>query len=218
MQHRQLVDLVALYGGMKNDRYRAEQVINATIKVLAAGLDEHGRKILVDRLDGQEREVAKQSTGGRIEITPEVLYQSIAQQEDVERGFAKEHVQATCTALAELLDPADRAQLKARLGERIGALLIPRRELRGPIAQPSGHHHSDPEGRGRTLAAGRPGSRHPLSEAKHSGAHTHSVARSQNPRRDTKVSSTSGSSARREKRTLAEGKPGSERPLSETKD
>ncbi|HLM72216.1 MAG TPA: hypothetical protein VK459_05985 [Polyangiaceae bacterium] len=59
------------------------------------------------------------------------------------------------------------------------------------------------------------GSGHPLSEARFEPAHTHSVARSDNPHEDTKLSSSRGLTQERLEDTLAEGKPGSDKPISE---
>lgn len=59
---------------------------------------------------------------------------------------------------------------------------------------------------GHTLADGKPGSRHPLSEANPSHGQSHSVAESANPHADTKLSSSKGTTQEREKEDLAEGK------------
>jgi hypothetical protein len=90
----------------------------------------------------------------------------------------------------------------------MSALLTPR--------EPAGEFeyvHLEP-GRG-TLAEGRPGSHHPLSEARPERAHSHSVVRADNPHGDTKLSSAVGFTQEREQETLAAGHPGSDRPLSE---
>jgi hypothetical protein len=65
-----------------------------------------------------------------------------------------------------------------------------------------------------TLASGRPGSRHPISDARPNRAHAHSVARSDNPHGDTKLSSSHGFTQERENETLADGRPGPKRTLS----
>jgi hypothetical protein len=72
-------------------------------------------------------------------------------------------------------------------------------------------------GRGTTLATGRPGSRHPVSEAHEDRAHTESIARSDDPHGDTKLSSSRGLTQERLRETLAEGRPGPEHPVSNTK-
>ncbi len=68
-----------------------------------------------------------------------------------------------------------------------------------------------------TLAEGRPGSAHPLSEARPERAQSQSVARADNPHGDTKLSSATGLTQEREGETLATGHLGSNRPLSERK-
>lgn len=60
---------------------------------------------------------------------------------------------------------------------------------------------------GNNLASGRPGSRHPLSEAKPNGGQSNSVVESTNPHGDTKLSSSKGLTQEREKEDLAEGQP-----------
>ncbi|MBX3231426.1 MAG: hypothetical protein KIT84_10810 [Labilithrix sp.] len=77
---------------------------------------------------------------------------------------------------------------------------------------------SDELGRGHTLATGRPGSRHPISEARHAGAHAESVVRSDNPHGDMKLSSARGTTQEREHEDLAEGKPGADRNLADATD
>jgi len=64
-----------------------------------------------------------------------------------------------------------------------------------------------------TLAAGRPGSAHPLSEARPDRRHASSVA-ADNPHAEQKLSSTTGTTQERLHETIAEGRPGSEWPLS----
>ncbi|MCC6619831.1 MAG: hypothetical protein IT385_01170 [Deltaproteobacteria bacterium] len=68
-----------------------------------------------------------------------------------------------------------------------------------------------------SLAGGRPGHGHPLADAAPERAHTHSIARADDPHADTRLSSAHGVGAA-PGRSLADGRPGSERPLSTSKD
>jgi hypothetical protein len=63
----------------------------------------------------------------------------------------------------------------------------------------------------RTLSEGKPGSRHPLSEARLDRAQSNSVARADEPHADTKLSSARGLTQERLHETLAVGRPGPKR-------
>jgi uncharacterized protein (DUF2267 family) len=98
--------------------------------------------------------------------------------------------------LAELLSPPPDAPEPPEVHERSAAFEPPR--------------SSRP-----TLATGRPGSVHPVSESRPDRAHAHSVARSDAPHADTKVSSSRGMTQEREHESLATGRPPAPRkPLS----
>lgn len=132
----------------------------------------------------------------------------VARGENVRPGFAVEHTGVVCQVVAEALSPGALYRLRAALPEPVGALFTPR-ESAGHFE----HVHLDPNHR--TLAEGRPGSRHPLSESRPERAHAHSVAQADNPHGDTKLSSARGLTQEREQETLAAGHPGSSRPLSD---
>jgi hypothetical protein len=71
---------------------------------------------------------------------------------------------------------------------------------------------------GHTLAEGRPGSRRPLAEARPPAGQADSVARTDNPHGDTKLSSARGLTQEREKESIATGSGGSRRPLSTSRE
>jgi hypothetical protein len=126
----------------------------------------------------------------------------VAGREHVRPGFAVEHTGVVCQALAEALSEAVLHRLHEDLPAPLGALFTPREPVRRfEYVHLDSAHHS-------TLAEGRPGGRHPVSEARPERAHTHSVARSDNPHGDTKLSSASGLTQEREHSTLATGHPG----------
>jgi hypothetical protein len=112
--------------------------------------------------------------------------------------------------LADALSEDVLTRLRRHMPGDMGQLFTPPRAMTSTAAEPHGKHAPGP---GSTLADGRPGSRHPLSEA--NPAHRDSVARSENPHADTKLSSSAGMTQERVSDTLATGKPGSHRPLSE---
>ncbi len=128
------------------------------------------------------------------------FYSRVARREDVQLGFAVEHASVVCQAVAETLSPAALYRLREALPDAISALFTP------PEPDERFEHvHLDPSRH--TLAEGRPGSRHPVSEAPPVRAHTHSVVQSDNPHGDTKLSSASGLTQEREQETLAAGHP-----------
>lgn len=135
------------------------------------------------------------------------LYRRVAQLTGLPEGFAVEQTQIACQLLAEALNGEGRAQLHKHLPVDIAALCVPR-ETSGPAPE-----HRRP-GHGHTVASGRGGSRHPVSEGR-PGPQADSVA-SPNPHGDTKLSSAAGLTQEREHESVAEGTVGSTRPLSDS--
>lgn len=137
------------------------------------------------------------------------LYQRVASREGVPLNFAREHAIAVCLELGRWLDRDANFHLRERLPDDFAELLR-------PPPSPWELANARIRGRnGRTLAEGRPGSEHPLSEGRADRAQSQSVARSENPHAETKLSSARGVTQEREHQTLAEGHTGSDRPVSE---
>jgi uncharacterized protein (DUF2267 family) len=218
MNRDQLIHLVSDYAGLRGDVEWAEKAITATVQALAASLDAEGKSHFADSLPSPFGSVVQNTPTKSSKITPEVLYKRVADSEHTPMGFAMEHAQSTCCALAELMEHQTIELLEKHGAEGVADLLVPRSEVRPPTPPPFHRRHPEPPNGRRTLSSGRPGSRHPLADDDTAGAQTHSVAREQNPRGDTKISSTTGGAAEREHRTLSEGKPGSSRPVSETEE
>jgi uncharacterized protein (DUF2267 family) len=135
----------------------------------------------------------------------------LATQEHVSLGVAKEHVQVVLEQLAMVLDEPTRTRLASLLPDELASWLV-------PWQPPPERHVRAPSGREHTLASGRPGSEHPLSEAAPDRGQPDSLAMTTDPHADTRLSSTRGISADRSKTTIAEGRPGSEHPVSEGRD
>lgn len=116
-------------------------------------------------------------------------------------GQERELVASVCRVLAEELSDDVLDVLRGALPPRFGALLIaPASERRlGPIPH---RHHA-------TLAAGRPGSSHPISETGPAPRQHASVA-ADNPHATTKLSSAAPPEVNR--RTLADYRPDDARP------
>lgn len=128
----------------------------------------------------------------RLELTP--------------RPVTLERVEVVCRALGEVLPTDARVRWLRDLPPAIAALFF---ADPAPDAMSTEVSHrvvtasSPPVGS--TLASGRPGSQHPLSEAAAGQAHRHSVARSDDPHADTRLSSTRGLTQERVHETLADG-------------
>ncbi len=139
------------------------------------------------------------------------FYERIARREHVRLGLSVEHAQVVCRALSELLTPTTLQHLRRHVPELSELLHVPE-PPRVPDARPV------PRASARaphTLAEGRPGGSEPLASASHDQiVHTHSIARSDDPHAETKLSSSRGLTQERLRRTLAAGRPGSNRPLS----
>lgn len=208
MTQEELLSHVARHTGL-TDEEEAARTVRAVLEVL-------GERLSWPTLQALTEDLPAPLTSGLRGISPhqdqdfdlEELHARVARRTQVRLGVAVEHTDLVCQILADALSPGTLHRLRETLPEPMSALFIPREP-----EEPFEHVHLDPS-RG-TLAEGRPGSRHPVSEAGPERAHTHSVARSDNPHGDTKLSSASGFTQEREQETLAMGHPGSDRPLSE---
>lgn len=135
----------------------------------------------------------------------------LAECERVSLGAGKEHVQVVLEQLATSIAEPERVRLAALLPDELASWLV-------PWQPPPERRERAPVGRERTLASGRPGSEHPLSEAGPARGQHESLAVSDDPHADTRLSSTRGITSERSHTTLADGRPGSERPVSEGRD
>lgn len=120
------------------------------------------------------------------------------------------------------IDPALLEKLRALgLDEDTAAAAyeLVREALGGPLDRrdtPSPDERPAEPPSGRTLADGRPGHRHPISEADARRPQAGSVA-DQTAHADSKLSSSRGISTERHGESLADGHPGSDNPISKAK-
>lgn len=114
---------------------------------------------------------------------------------------AHELIAAACGVLAGRLAPSTLAGLRAELPAAVARLLV---------APSHAIAHQPRRVERRTLADGRPGSQHPVSEAGRRDAQSDSI-RTVNPHGDVKLSSSAGATQERDHDTLAEA--GSHRTL-----
>lgn len=198
MTYSELLSHVAERSGLASPQ-QAERTVRAVLGVIRERLSWPTLQALAEDLP------APLAASLRVAGTPEEfdlveLYARVARREGVRPGFALEHTGIVCQVIAEALTPAALYRLREALPEEIAALFQPREQAERfePV-------HAAP--RRRTLAEGRPGSQHPLYEARAERAHTHSVVRADNPHADTKLSSATGLTQEREQETLATGHP-----------
>ena len=137
-------------------------------------------------------------------VTLRSVLSAVSGREGVANGFALEHTTVVAEAMARTLRPEVLRLLREELPWDVAVLFTPR-EPPTPVE----HVRLDPSRR--TLAEGRPGGTRPLYEARPDRAQSESVARSDNPHGDTKLSSASGLTQEREQETLATGRIGAPR-------
>jgi uncharacterized protein (DUF2267 family) len=214
MTYDELVGEIQRRGGLEA-RDDAARVLAVTARVL-------GERLFAEEADAiavaLPAEVARELSSTRYERDFDVdeLYDRVARREATRHGFGMEHAQAVLQVIGESLPEATRLRLQKHLPAEMAALFEPRAH---ELAPPRPVHASPPvePGQGSTLATGRPGSRHPVSDTPPVDAHRHSVARSQDPHADTKLSSSPGLTQERLGDSLAEARPGPAHPVSDTK-
>jgi uncharacterized protein (DUF2267 family) len=190
MDSELLIERVTRWGGIASSR-DAEKAILATLSALRDALFSDEAKTLAEELpDGLGKPLRMDASVPILEA--DELYHRAARYENVPVRVALEHVQTVCQALASLLSPALLARMNAALPNFPELFVVPDR---------SSHPALTHRAQARTLAEGRPGSRHPLAEARPGSGHPLSEAAP--PTLDAT--------------TIAEGRPGSEHPLSEAR-
>jgi uncharacterized protein (DUF2267 family) len=178
------------------------RVTHAVMTVLLEQLPPNDRAWLTAALP---REVVADISAGQLSYRPSddlnAFIERVAAREAVTTGFAREHVQAVLRGLGEALEQSARLRLARFLPDELASWLEPKELAAVPshAAEAHAHHRS-------TLSEGRPSSRTPLSESAPRRGQQDSLASSDNPHADTKLSSTTGATQEREKETLSQGK------------
>lgn len=214
MNYDELVTEIQSHGGFA-ERTEAERALLATVAVLADQLDESMRRAMTEELPSPLAQKLRRVRRPPIPPAthPEEFYRRVARRERVRIGRAIEHAQVVCQVLGENLSDARRTRLRHYLPSEVADLFVPRPPFPPPPEHPLPTSWiQSPEGN--TLATGRPYSHHPISESRPERAHTHSVARSDDPHAATRLSSSRGLTQERLGETLATGRPGSRRPIS----
>ena len=189
------------------DEQASGEALRVTLAALGDVLTDDEVECLASAIGGSVgrtvRERARESTlpiaSGLSERVAELAHTSISR--------AHEETLVVCGALAEAIGPESLAEVQSTLPPSIANYFVARE-----------HAHPAPAprvpGSGHTLATGRVGSAHPLSESRPpEKGHAHSVARSDEPHAESQVATSHGLTQERVGESLAEGRPGSSRPL-----
>jgi uncharacterized protein (DUF2267 family) len=188
----------------------ALRALRATLETLGGLLTSSEREFLADALPPHSAQIVRRAPVTAQGNLNEFMHR-VAARERVRLGLAVEHAEIVCRALGETLSHAALTRLRRAVPD-MAALFEPAPELDASPVQhtPSSDAPAD-------LAEGHPGGTHPLATADPLLlAHRHSIARSDDPHAETKLSSACGLTQEREARTLATGQPGSRRSISKS--
>ena len=185
MEIEPLIEHVVWRGALAGDRERAERVLFAALESLAPHLDPADARDLARELPGELADVVRAAARG----APGDVVEKVEAAEHTTAGFALEHAEAACEAIARELAPDLLRRIRLHLPERFARWFRERAPEESPPPHPK--HPPVAPGDGTTLSSGQPGSRHPVSAAGDL-AHRHSVARSDDPHGDRKLSSARG--------------------------
>jgi uncharacterized protein (DUF2267 family) len=205
--NRELLEEVIAHAGLR-DAEQAERATRAVLQVLAQRLSRSEAQALADELPSA---LAPALREGRFdhEFDLSELYARVACLEGVTLGFAVEHTLSVCQVVAEAISADALGRIHRALPDPMAALFTPRPVTIDEALPRHAPAHRD------TLAEGHPGRRGALGVAGRERAHSESVVRAENPHADTKLSSSRGVTQEREHESLATGRPGSSKPLSE---
>ena len=195
------------------DESVAFHAFQAALKALRRGLmDDDADWLALDLGPELAPPLVREVYAGQLSL--DEFYRWMGRFAGLRRSVAKEQAQVVCRALAELLSPAAVARLRRSLPQLAPLFTIPEPE---PPASGPYRLHDEPSP-DHTLAGGRPGGERPLCDAQPVGGaetqaggssttHTHSVAASDDPHADTKLSSSRGLTQEREHRSLSTAQP-----------
>ena len=212
MQESELIDDVMRRGGLAQ-RSDAERAVRATLTTLGERLTREEAQAVATALPSSWAGWLLDA-GYDGDFDAAELYERVRRREGTSAGFAREHAQVVVRALGDRLADETRRRLEQALPGEVAELLRP-----AEVGAPPPHAEARHAPRLNTLATGRPGSAHPLSEARPPEGQSHSVVREDNPHGESKLSSARGLTQERLGDSLATGRPpGPARPLSEAAD
>lgn len=211
MDTYELYDTIARSG--LDDRSAAERAARATLVAFAERLTVDETRALAGALP-RDLGVLVDATPYDGDFDAAELYERVRRREKTDAGTAREHAQIVLAAVAEHLPEDVLVRLRRHVAGDLGALLA----ARGAPAIDPEDVHGFRAGNGRTLASGKPGSRHAVAESAPHSAQSQSVAASDDPHGETKLSSARGMTQERFAETLASGQGVHTRPIAETDD
>jgi uncharacterized protein (DUF2267 family) len=212
MEYADFVEQVRARTGFDSDR-DARRAVEATLEVLGQHLPVSDREEVCRKVPGEIAQILRRRRYDG-DVDAEMFFELVGELEGVAIGFALEHADVVCQVLAESSGAEGRAHLTLGVSPSMKWLFEPRRRSSTP--PPHVHDHLVMPGQGHTLASGHTGSYRPIYLARGT-AHDDSVVGADEPHGDVKLSSTRGLSAERFHETLASGKPGAKRSLSDAK-
>jgi uncharacterized protein (DUF2267 family) len=206
-----------------SDEPAARRALEVTLAVLGERLTDDEAHVLVEVLP-DELCVAIEDSEYDADFSTQELFERVRRRERSAGGRATETTEIVLMALGECLSPDRRLRIARGLPEKASGLLLGESNIGEPPPHRAAPHQSGPlAGRSlspkmSTLASSRPGSAHPLSESAPPAGHTQSVAQSESPHAETKLSGAKGMTQERLEETLAAGRPpGPARPLSDSR-
>jgi uncharacterized protein (DUF2267 family) len=201
-----MIDELRWRGGLA-DSTAAARTMAAVLEVLGQALSPSEAETVAGALPPP---LATALLARRVRRQPSVieLYEHVADRAAASFSQGREQAQVACQLIVDALDEDRGRFLRERLTPEW-------RQLFEPIDRGTDVELPGPAGAGRTLATGRPGSTHPLSEARPFAGAEDSVVQSENPHAGEKLSSAPGA---RPGRPIAGSRAGSEVPLSEARD
>lgn len=205
-----LLEKVKRLAGLDTTR-QAAAALRATLAVLGQRLPQPERDAFGRALPERAR-VWLQARRFRGEFDVPELFDRVRRAEGVTLGFAREHAEVVCRVCGAVLPDELRQRLERELPPSWSELFFPPAVPEAEGAPPG---RPSPGNLRRTLATGRPGGSHPMSESRPpSDVQSESVA-SADPHESSKLSTARGTTQERLGETLASAHPGAERPLSD---
>jgi uncharacterized protein (DUF2267 family) len=166
-------------------------VLRATLEVLGEQLFEEERAQLALELPPELVELLRSQRRLRAHGLRH-FFRRVARREGIRIGLGVEHAEVVCRVISECLSEATRGRLRREAPELADLFTRPEEQ---PSEQPFPSQ--------------------PLETSERSPRpHRHSIAASDDPHAESRLSSAHGLTQEREGRTLASGHPGSSRPLS----
>lgn len=206
MPHDAFINRIRNLGRVYDEDLLA-RLASASLRALGPALPANCREQLAGRLSA-EHAADLRAAGPEPDGALLALFSRAAELAELPEPAIRDLLPAVFGALALTLGERDLPVFVADLPEFLAPLFV----IPDPEAGRRPPEYVHPA-RGATLSGGRPGSNRPLSDASPSRGHSASIARSDDPKSETRIASASGLSSERDGRTLADGRPGHRKPL-----